>query len=129
MNRCFLAAAVLLLVIGLVHSLLGERLIFRRMRAGGLIPTQGGPVLRQAHVRILWASWHIVTVLGWGLAAMLFWLADASAAPLAASPLVQALALALLLSAALVLVGTRGRHPGWLGLLAAAGLVAAGAWA
>ncbi|MDN3544892.1 hypothetical protein QWZ02_10605 [Kinneretia asaccharophila] len=129
MNRCFLAAAVLLLIIGLVHSLLGERLIFRRMRAGGFIPTQGGPVLRQAHVRILWASWHIVTVLGWGLAAMLFWLADASAAPLAASPLVQALALALLLSAALVLVGTCGRHPGWLGLLAAAGLVAAGAWA
>ncbi|MBL8379962.1 MAG: type II toxin-antitoxin system PemK/MazF family toxin [Burkholderiales bacterium] len=32
------------------------------MRAQGYIPTDGGQVLREPHVRILWASWHIVTV-------------------------------------------------------------------
>lgn len=56
MNIYFLAAAVLLILIGLVHSILGEKLIFRRMRKGGFIPTNGGPALREPHVRILWAT-------------------------------------------------------------------------
>ena len=60
-NWLLIAAAALAFVVGLVHSLLGERLIFRRMRVGGAIPTNGGIVLREAHVRILWASWHVLT--------------------------------------------------------------------
>ena len=53
MNPYFLAAAVLLIAIGLIHSILGERIIFRRMRTQGMIPTQGGNLLREigrAHV-------------------------------------------------------------------------------
>lgn len=126
MNTFFAAAGVLAFVIGLVHSVLGERWVFRRMRAQGLVPTSGGPVLREPHVRIVWASWHIVTVLGWCLGFLLFWLAQPANAPLAQSALPEAMAVALLASSALVLVGTRGRHPGWAGLLAAGVLVLAG---
>lgn len=120
MNVYLSAAAALLVVIGLVHSVFGELLIFRRMRPRGVVPAEGGKLLRSAHVRILWASWHIVTVLGWCVAALLWWLAQPPNAHLArALPGAAAIA-ALAASSVLVLAGTRGRHPGWAGLLAAA---------
>jgi hypothetical protein len=126
MNTCFVAAAALLFLIGLVHSLLGERLIFRRMRKGGIVPVNGGQVLHESHVRIVWASWHIVTILGWCFAMVLWWLADAANAGLARSAFTVAIVAGLVGSAALVLGGTRGRHPGWIGLTAAALLAFAG---
>ena len=76
MNPFFAVAAALLVIIGLVHSVLGELLVFRRMRPRGIVPADGGKLLRSAHVRILWASWHIVTVLGWSIAVLLWWLAQ-----------------------------------------------------
>ncbi len=121
MNRLFLAAAVLAFLVGLAHSILGEVLIFRRMRQGGAIPTDGGRVIGEGHVRILWASWHVLTVLGWCLAAILFWLAQAQ--PEGSEFLSQAIAMAMLASSALVLIGTQGKHPGWAGLLGVAVLV------
>ena len=126
MNPYFAAAGVLCFVIGLVHSVLGERLIFRRMRAKGFIPTNGGQVLREPHVRILWASWHVVTVLGWGVGIVLSWLAHPSKAHFAHSTVSIAIVGALMGSSVLVLVGTKGKHIGWLGLLLAAILVAGG---
>ena len=129
MNSYFAGAGVLAFAIGLVHSVLGERLIFRRMRAKGLIPTNGGEVLREPHVRILWASWHVVTVLAWCVGVALLWLAHPSNAQLAQSAVSKAIVGALLSSSVLVLVGTKGRHIGWVGLLAAAILVVVGMYA
>jgi hypothetical protein len=129
MNWYFAVAGVLAFLIGLVHSVFGERLIFQRMRAEGFIPTNGGQVLREPHVRILWASWHLVTVLGWGTAVALFWLANPSNAHLAQSTVSGAVAASMLASSALVLVGTKGKHLGWVGLLAVAVLAVAGAYA
>ncbi len=127
MNLFFAAAAALTFAVGLIHSLFGEKLIFQRMRPqGGLIPTQGGPVLRGPHVRILWASWHALTAMGWGMGAILGWLALPASASLAQSAVVQAITASMLAGAVLVLVGTRGRHPGWAGLLGVAVLVALG---
>ena len=129
MNRYLAAAALLMAAIGAVHSFLGERMVFRRMRTGGIVPVNGAPVLREGHVRILWVSWHLVTVFGWCVALTLWWLADVRNAHLAAALPTQAAALALLAGALLVLVGTRGRHPGWIGLLVAAALTAASMFA
>jgi hypothetical protein len=81
MNAYFVAAAVLPFAVGGAHSVLGEVVIFRRLRAGGLVPTQGGALLRERHVRILWASWHVLTVLGWALAVLLLRWPTAAAAP------------------------------------------------
>lgn len=77
MNPYLLAASVLLAVVALVHSALGEVLIFRRMRTTGLVPTFGGELLRGRQVRILWATWHAVSVMAWGLALMIWLLAGA----------------------------------------------------
>ena len=121
MNRFFFAAAVLSFLIGLAHSILGEVLIFQRMRQGGLIPTNGGRVIGEGHVRILWASWHALTAFGWCLAAILLLLSQAQS--LGSTLLSPVLVIAMLAGSVLVLVGTKGKHPGWVGLLAVAGLV------
>jgi hypothetical protein len=128
MNLYFLAAAVLTILVGLVHSILGERLIFRRMRTSGFIPVNGGPVLREPHVRILWAAWHLVTVMGWGLAAFLAWVAFRVPGT-APDFLLHATAATMLASAVIVLVGTKGKHPGWVGLLAVSFLIEVGRYA
>jgi hypothetical protein len=129
MNAYFVAAGALVFVIGVVHSVFGERLVFRRMRAQGFVPTHGGQVLREAHVRILWASWHALTALGWCVAVLLLWLAQPSQAPFAQSIVAQTAVASLLVSSMLVLVGTGGKHLGWVALLVAAALVLAGMYA
>jgi branched-subunit amino acid ABC-type transport system permease component len=117
MNFYLLSAGALAFVVGYIHSVLGERLIFSRMRNRGLIPTQGGQLIHESHVRILWATWHVVTAIGWGLAAILVWY-SLPASPVSMPAAVGvAVAMAMLVSSRLVLVGTRGRNPGWLGLL------------
>ncbi len=123
MNSYFTAAAILAFLVGLVHSVLGEVMIFGRMRHRGFIPTNGGGVLRESNVRILWASWHVLTVLGWGMAAILLLLALPSSQPYAHPLFAQAIALSMLLGSALVAIGTKARHPGWIGLIGVAVLV------
>lgn len=123
MNGYFVAAAALAFLVGLVHSVLGERLIFRRLRQGGLVPTNCGGVLGESQLRILWATWHIVTVFGWCLAAILLrWSHPAASVGLDGFG-VQAIVLAMLLASALVFFGTQAKHPGWVGLLGVAVLV------
>jgi hypothetical protein len=126
MNVYFLFAGVLAFVVGLVHSVLGERWVFERMRKAGVVPTQGGTVLREPHVRILWASWHVVTLIGWCLAALLVWLALQPAAAQRYQFVSGAIAVAMLASAVLVFFATSGKHIGWVGLLAVATLTLVG---
>ena len=120
MNTYFVAAAAIAFIVGLVHSVLGEILIFRRLRLRGLVPTNGGNVLSERHVRIIWATWHIVTVFGWCLGAVLLRLSLPAGETSSAVFIEQAMVLAALAASALVLFGTLGKHPGWIGLLAMA---------
>jgi hypothetical protein len=122
MNKYLAAAGGLAFLVGCVHSILGERMIFRRMRTGSVIPTNGGKVIGEGHVRIIWASWHVLTVLGWLLAAALVWLATLPVQLQNQTTLLSAIATAMLVSSALVLVATKARHPGWAGLLGVAAL-------
>lgn len=120
MQTPYLIAAVLAAVTGLAHSVLGEILIFRHLRDGRLVPARGAPPLRERHVRILWATWHLATFFGWAFAGVLFQLAIGR--PMSAPLVAGAIAMAYLGGAALVLVGTKGRHPGWIALTAVAAL-------
>jgi hypothetical protein len=124
MNAYFIAAAALAFIVGLAHSVLGEILIFCRMRKPGrLIPTDGGTLLLGSNVRILWASWHVLTVLGWGMAAMLVWLSLPAARAVGDGVIEHAIAVSMLAGSVLVLIATKARHPGWIGLLGVAVLV------
>ncbi|UWX04746.1 hypothetical protein H1235_04715 [Pseudoxanthomonas sp. NC8] len=126
MQPLLATAAVLAMATGMVHSLLGEWLIFRRLRTSSMVPALPAPPLRGRHIRILWASWHLASVLGWALAGLLWQVARAPGSALPAHSVLAAAAAAFLAGAVLVLVGTRGRHPGWIALAAVGVLSLAG---
>lgn len=117
-----LIASCLAFFVGLIHSVLGEILIFKHMRKGGIVPTNGGSMLKERQVRILWATWHIVTVFGWAIALILLREALPGMVGLMPSDF-GIIAVAMLASSLLVLFATKGKHPGWIGLLAVAILV------
>ena len=119
MNTYLAAAAILAFLVGLVHSLMGEVMVFSRLRESHWVPTNGGKLLLSPHVRILWASWHVLTVLGWLVACALWLLASEPATGLRSS-LLQAICWATVISSMIVLYGTKARHPGWVGLLGVA---------
>jgi hypothetical protein len=122
-----LAAGCLVFLLGLVHSLLGERLIFRHLRDNGIIPTKGCALLEERQVRILWASWHLVTAFGWAIGAILcgFYLSS-STEVFVPSFVINAVALSMIAGAALVLFSTKGKHPAWIVLTAITALVLLG---
>ena len=121
MQNYLIAAGLLMVLIGIAHSVIGEILIFRQLRAGTIVPLLAPAPLRERHLRILWANWHLCSVLGWGLAALLIVIAMAPDLPAQALH-IRIIAIVTFAGSALVLYATRGRHPGWLGLLIAAGL-------
>ena len=123
MKTYIFIAGILAIIVGAAHSVLGEILIFRQMRVSGIIPTNGAPLLKERHVRILWASWHIVTVFGWAFAAVMMRLAFPTDNDLLQTFVKHTIIASMLVSALLVLLGTKGRHPGWLGLAGVAVLV------
>ena len=122
MNWLYLSAGLLAVVVACVHSVLGELWVFKRMRRGTLVPTEGGNVLREPHVRILWASWHVLSVFGLVLAALLIHRAFGPGP----SWVPPAIAIAMVLASALVGFGTKGKHLGWGGLLGVAVLTVLG---
>ncbi len=129
MNTLLGAAGAIALLTGLAHSVLGERLIFRHLRSRGVVPTRSAAPLRERHVRILWATWHLATVFGLAFAVVLFRLAVQGAHGPLELVFVRTIALAHVGGSLLVLVATRGRHPGWIALLAVAALAWFGAGA
>lgn len=127
MRIMLVAAGVLALVTGLVHSVLGEVLIFRHLRSGGLVPAMGAPPLRERNIRIIWATWHLATVFGLAFAGVLLRLAVVPHIDSPSSLIVSAAVFAYLAGSLLVLIGTKGRHPGWIALLVVAALTWFGA--
>jgi hypothetical protein len=117
MNTYLLLASLLALLVGLIHSFLGEKLIFSSLRADKIVPTKVSPPLKERHIRIIWASWHIVTFFGFGFSALLYWMALPSTTLEITLSIKLAIAIPMLLSALLVLSATKGKHPGWAGLL------------
>ena len=116
MQPLLTTAAVVAIATGVVHSLLGERLIFRHLRRSSLVPSLPAPPLQARNVRILWATWHLAAVFAWALAGLLWQLAREPGAALSARLVLSASAAAFVVGSLLVLVGTRGRHPGWVAL-------------
>ena len=126
MQLLLATAAVLATLTGIAHSLLGEWLIFRHVRASSVVPALPAPPLRQRHIRILWATWHLASVFGWAFAGLLWRLAQSPASTLSSDDVLTSAAGGFLAGALLVLVATRGRHPGWVALTATGLLAWAG---
>ena len=122
MNTALVAAALLILALGLVHSVLGERYILIRLFRRNDLPRLFGSDLFTR--RTLRFAWHLTTVVWFGIAALLVQLARGAALT---TPEVGAiLAVTSIASALVTLVGSRGRHPAWAVFLAIGGLAWAG---
>lgn len=114
----FHAAAILLFLLGLAHSALGERYILVRLfRRDNLPRLFGGTAFTTRTLRF---AWHITTVAWWGMAVLL-WQA-ASGGDLGRSAVLTVLGWTMLLSGVLPLVITRGRHLSWIVLFLVGGL-------
>ena len=117
MHPLLTTAASVAILTGVAHSVLGERLIFRHLRPpGAVVPSLPASPLRGRHVRILWATWHLASVFGWAFAGLLLATAWGPGSPSLLDAVLAATAAAHLGGALLVLVATRGRHPGWIAL-------------
>lgn len=107
-------------VLGVVHSILGEYLVFKASREKGrLIPSKASSQLKERHIRIVWATWHLTSIFGWCLAVIIVKTSfDGHAHAEFSDFIVQCITLTMFLSSILVFVGTKGKHPGWIILLA-----------
>lgn len=118
MQLTLILAAMIAVLVGVVHSVLGEKLMFSRLRQQHWVPGKSAGPLHESHIRIIWASWHALSVFGFVLAAILLRLAWPVQAVQLSAFILHAVFAGMVAAALLVLVGTRGRHPGWIGLLA-----------
>jgi hypothetical protein len=116
-------AAALLVVIGLVHSYLGERFVFRRLfRLSDL------PLLRNDRTyteRVLRYAWHLTSVAWWGFAALSLSLAFF---PRDIRLLSLILGGASAVSGVLILATAGLRHPAWALFLVAGALTCFASW-
>ncbi|MET1256794.1 hypothetical protein [Aliikangiella maris] len=118
MNYFLLTSATLSIIVGLVHSMLGELLIFKHFRKNSIVPTITKPPLRERNLRIIWASWHIASILGWAFGAILFYLSING--EITTPVLIRVIIISMLAAGSLVLFATKARHPGWIGLFGVA---------
>ncbi len=117
MNIYILIAGILCIILGLVHSILGEYLIFKdRRKTGNLVPTKVGMELKERHLRIIWATWHLSTFFGWCIGALLIKI-SLNQNMLDSEFMINSTIVTMFVSSLLVLIGTKGKHPGWIVLL------------
>lgn len=110
MNIVLLVAGLLSALIGIAHSVLGEKLVLRPLFARGDVPKLLGSTVF-AH-RTLRFTWHLTTVLLLGIGAVVV---DLSlAVPNSTSTcIIQVLAATFGVCSLLSLTGARGKHFSW----------------
>ena len=112
-----LVAAALIFLTGCAHSVLGERYILVRLFKRGDLPKLfGGTEFTQGTLRF---AWHITTVAWWALALLLVLVHRGA---LSTTSVLSVIAGTALVSAALPIVFTRGKHLSWVVFLLVAGL-------
>jgi hypothetical protein len=107
MNWWFTVAAILIILLALVHSILGEWLLL-----GPLFRRRSLPRLIGSHRFAQWVlrfAWHLTTVLGWGTAGVLLIFArlPADGYPVAAA---RVIAITYAVCALVAGVGARLKH-------------------
>ena len=112
------AAAIVLVVTAVVHTVVGEAVWIRHLPRFEAPPLPFGSELAKRTIRV---TWHLASVLALGFAALAWELARRPPDPFVTTTL----AVTFAVSALLVLAFTRGKHPGWIAIGAAAILCAA----
>lgn len=117
MNTYILIAGILCFLLGMVHSILGEYLIFKNKREKReLVPSKESPELKERHLRILWATWHLTSLFGWCIGVILINISLEQNLK-RYDFILLSISYTMFLASLLVLIGTKGKHPGWVVLL------------
>jgi len=119
MNGYLFLAGCLAVLLAIVHSVLGELLIFRHLRQSPCFTLAEGP-LKKRHLNTLWSTWHLISIFGLGFAALLMWLSQTDVMQSQSLGVLLIIGVSFLISAAFWLWGTKGKHPAWFVLLAIA---------
>ncbi|UOE42900.1 hypothetical protein [Agromyces larvae] len=116
-----IAAGILMAVLGIAHSILGERHVIGFLLAQErLPPIAGGRSVAAGTIRF---AWHVTSVLAIAIALALVLIGvDASL-----QTVVAGIGWTLIACALLPIVYTRGRHPSWAIFVVAGGLCAVSA--
>ena len=106
-------AAILCLLLGLAHSVLGERYILIRLfRRDNLPKNFGSSVFTKQTLRF---AWHLTTVLSSAFAVILW---HAGSSGISQNEVLRVIAYTFIASGFLPLIMTRGKHLSWLVLFA-----------
>jgi len=109
-NGMLIIGTILLLLIGIIHSYLGEKYILIRLfRREDLPKLLGSDWFTK---RVLRFAWHITTIAWWGFAAILYVLADPSEN--VQNEILTIIAVVFVLSGIVSLLFSRGKHLSWL---------------
>lgn len=108
MTKVLYIAAMLLFVVGVAHTVLGERFILSRLFRRDNLPKILGST--EFTKRTLRFAWHLTTIAWWGFAAIIVLLAQAS---LSFQNVSMILAVTFLITGAVALIASRGRHLSW----------------
>ena len=110
MNLPLLVAGVLAILIGAAHSILGEKLVLGPLFHRGQVPKLlGSTTFARQTLRF---TWHLTTVLAWGIGIVIIIF---SLAPLDPGSVwvLRAFAITFGISCLVSLVGARGKHFSW----------------
>jgi len=117
MNLYFLTAGILTVLLGIIHSILGEKLIFQRLSQADPIPSPWNKTLSGQRMRSIRSSWHLVSFFGWGIAAILLRMSFPATAGEYVIFAKNTFVVTFFITAIYWFIGTRGKHPAWIILL------------
>jgi len=115
MTNLLLAAAILMLLTGVAHSVLGELLILRHMSKFQAVPPLLGSI--ELTKRTLRFTWHLATLLASGMALILVHYAYLPQLGDGEKFVVHTIGGAMLACSVVTLAVSRGKHPGWVAFL------------
>ena len=118
MNAYLASASLITVLTAVVHTVLGERLIIGPLQESTDLPAVRGSA--GFTKRTLRFAWHVTSVLGIGIAGVLFYYASIEELQPDQVAVLTIIAATLFVSFVVSLIGSRGRHPAWILFLAAA---------
>jgi hypothetical protein len=116
MSQEYYLAGILLILLALAHTIIGELLIFRHLAKGTAKHEAALAVLEQRRWYAIRSSWHLVTFLACGLGLVLMDITHP----------VVVITWTIGITTIFWFIGTRGKHPAWIVLLLVFGLLVSG---
>lgn len=112
MNYYLLVSGILMVVMGIVHSIVGEKKIIGPIQHAEELPKVRGSI--RGTKQTLRFAWHVTSVLGWGAGVILFYYATLTAFAADQIFVLKTLSVTFFICFLVSLIGSRAKHPSWI---------------